>query len=69
MALGFELGDDIDYEETFNAMRDKALTVVDEMKAAFADFNPGDTLGDPKKEAEWANALNDYAIATGMSVE
>jgi hypothetical protein len=38
------------------------------MQKAFADLDPGQGLTG-EKATKWANALNDYAYATGMSVE
>lgn len=55
-------------ENKFQGIKDSAISAINEMQKAFADLDPGQGLTG-EKATEWANALNDYAYATGMSVE
>jgi hypothetical protein len=60
--------DSSELSNKFDTIKNAALTAVNEMQTAFANLDPGKGLtGD--KATEWANALNQYAMATGMSVE
>lgn len=55
-------------ENKFQNIKTSAIAAINEMQAKFAKLDPGEGLGG-NKATEWANALNQYAQVTGMSVE
>lgn len=60
--------DSSELSSKFDNIKNAALTAVNEMQSAFAGLDPGQGLSGDKAQ-NWANALNQYAMATGMSVE
>lgn len=54
--------------DKFNADKQIVLNGIDELKAKLNTLNDGDSVGDILGQ-DWVNALNEMAVATGMSVD
>ena len=60
---------DDDISKKFEAIKNSAKEAISQMQADFSTLNPGDSLDDPAKQKAWAESLNEYAKAVGMSAE
>lgn len=56
-------------EEQFNGWRDTIINGINSLQGALDNIGMGDNVYDQLGGADWVNALNEMAVATGMSVE
>ena len=71
IAKNLQTAFNIDPEESesyFNQIRDNLLSAVTDMQGALSSLKIGESLN-AEDAAEFASKLNEYAIATGMSVQ
>jgi hypothetical protein len=63
------LGGQLIDENQFNGWRDTVLAGITSLQDALNNVGIGDNVYEQLGGADWVNALNEMAIATGMSVE
>ena len=65
----FKANEGDDSLELFEQIKTNALNTVNEIQAAFSGVNLGEGIGSEAQQKQWAEALNQYAMATGMTAE
>lgn len=69
LTSAFQFEEDTNLAEVFANIKDNAISALTEIQNMANGLDIGVGLKDPAKQAELAQALNDYAIATGMTAD